>query len=306
MSVIAKIVLWTLFILGIAILAFATVMVFFIIRPSNKWSLMDLRKRIEERGVPFDRYLKSCREALTIFSDYGYKIHGFLMMHRENTDKYVIVSHGYTGNRWEGLAYANIYYDLGYNVYLYDLRNHGENEETFCSMGFFEHMDIIAIAEELRSRYGEQIRIGLHGVSLGASSSIMALRVWNQFAFCVSDCGFADFKELMGHLAWKWFRLPPMMSVPICWMGWVILHFNFGQIIPKEALTVNQTTPVMFIHGKEDTFIPSSHAKELYDTAEAYKELHYIEGAKHAESVYKEPEQYRQLIENFLKHAVPS
>ncbi len=300
-----RLVLCILIIMCFLIMIYAGGMIWFIVKP-KRWSLQEYKERLQKKNIPFDDYYKCDRIALTIFSDYGYKLHGFLMMHREPTDKFVIVSHGYTANRWEGLPYANIYYELGYNVYLYDLRHHGENEDSFCSMGYYEHMDIIAIAEELRRLYGEQIQIGLQGVSLGASSSILALRLWEGFSFCVADCGFADFRQLMRHLAVKWFRLPAFMSAPVCWFSSLYLRFNIGRIKPLEALEENQVTPVMIIHGTADDFIPPIHARELYDAAKGYKELHYIEGVGHAESVIKEPEQYKQLVESFLENALAS
>lgn len=299
------IVVGCLLIMGILIMVFAIGMVYFIVKP-KRWSLEDYRERLGKHDVSFEDYLKSNREVLNVFSDYGYELHGFLMKHRENSDRFVIVSHGYSTNRWEGLPYANIYYELGYNVYLYDLRHHGENTSSYCSMGFFEHMDIITIAEELRRIYGEQITIGLHGVSLGASSSIMALRLWDQFSFCVADCGFADFKVLMEYLARKWFHLPEFMVIPVCWFSMLFLHFNLGQIRPQDALAVNRTTPILLIHGNRDTFIPICHAHALYEAASGYREFYEIEGAGHAESIIKEPEYYRKLVENFLNRSVSS
>lgn len=297
-------------IMSILILVFSFGMVQFITKP-QKWSLEEFKKRISDEGVSFEWFLKSRREVLNVYSDYGYELHGFLMKQEEPTDQYVILTHGYTSNRWESLAYANIYYELGYHVYLYDMRYHGDNEDnkdnesSFCSMGCYEHMDILAIAEELRRRFGEEIRIGLHGVSLGASSSILALRLYQGFSFCVSDCGFADLKELMAYLSGKWFHLPKIMVYPVNWACCCRYHFDLLKIKPWEALQRNTVTPLLFIHGTADDFILPSHAKRLYETASSYKELHYIEGAEHARSIYQSPEEYRRIVTEFLKRVCP-
>lgn len=294
-------------IMCILILIFSFGMVQFITRP-EKWSLEDFKKRIEDDGVSFECFLKSRREVFNVYSDYGYELHGFLMKQENPTDCYVILTHGYSGNRWESLAYANIYYELGYHVYLYDMRYHGDNddgEESFCSMGCYEHMDILTIAEELRRRFGEKIRIGLHGVSLGASSSILALRLYEGFSFCVSDCGFADLKDLMAYLSGKWFHLPKMMMYPVNWACHCKYHFDLIKIKPWKALQKNMVTPLLFIHGTADDFILPSHAKRLYETASSYKELHYIEGAEHARSIYQSPEEYRRIVTEFLRRVCP-
>lgn len=275
-------------------------MVHFITKP-KQWTLEDYKQRIQDEGVTLEHYYHSRRDVLNVFSDFGYELHGFLMQQPEPCDQYVIVTHGYSSNRWESLPYANVFYELGYNVYLYDIRHHGDNEKSFCSMGYYEHMDIIAIAEELRRRFGNQIEIGLCGVSLGAASSIWSLRLWQGFSFCVADCGFCDLKLLMKELSRKWFHLPGLFVYPVAAVGVCMYHFNLLQVKPVEALSVNRTTPVMFIHGSADDFILPEHSKRFYEAAQGYKELHLIEGAQHAESVLKAPEQYKAFVEGFLK-----
>lgn len=275
-------------------------MVHFITKP-KQWTLEDYKQRIQDEGVTLEHYYHSRRDVLNVFSDFGYELHGFLMKQQEPCDKYVIVTHGYSSNRWEGLPYANIFYELGYNVYLYDIRHHGDNEKNFCSMGYFEHMDIIAIAEELRRRYGNQIRIGLCGVSLGAASSIWSLRLWQDFSFCVADCGFCDMKLLMKYLAHKWFHLPGIFVYAVAKAGECIYHFDLLEVKPVDALSVNHKTPVLFLHGSADDFIPAEHSERMYEAAQGYKELHIIEGAEHARSVLQSPEQYKAFVEGFLK-----
>ncbi len=109
-------------------------------------SLQDLKSghlKISRNGLRMmvfllNVFLKSRREVFNVYSDYGYELHGFLMKQENPTDRYVILTHGYSGNRWESLAYANIYYELGYHVYLYDMRYHGDNddgEESFLLHG---------------------------------------------------------------------------------------------------------------------------------------------------------------------------
>ena len=55
-----------------------------------------------------------------------------------NKSKVAIICHGHTMNRLNSLKYANIFYDKGYNVIVYDHRYFGESDGKFCSMGFYE------------------------------------------------------------------------------------------------------------------------------------------------------------------------
>ncbi len=76
--------------------------------------------------------------------------------------------------------------------------------------------------------------------------------------------------------------------------------FYIADIDPKKAIT-SLETPVLFIHGAEDDYIPPSHAQELYDAKTVgMKELWIAPSAKHAESEVKNSEMYDQKIGEFL------
>jgi pimeloyl-ACP methyl ester carboxylesterase len=75
--------------------------------------------------------------------------------------------------------------------------------------------------------------------------------------------------------------------------------YTLDDMRPIEALDGN-TIPVLFMHGDADTTVPPQSAQELYDRASGVRELHYVAGADHAESVLKSPEEYREVVVDFL------
>ena len=69
---------------------------------------------------------------------------------------------------------------------------------------------------------------------------------------------------------------------------------------PIEALESN-TVPMLFIHGEADATVPPQSARELYERTKGKRELHYVAGADHAESVLVAPEEYREVVASFLE-----
>lgn len=57
----------------------------------------------------------------TVTADDGYVLHAELLKNPKPSDKYVIISHGYTDNSMGDLKYAKMYLDLGFNCIIYDL-----------------------------------------------------------------------------------------------------------------------------------------------------------------------------------------
>ena len=61
--------------------------------------------------------------------------------------------------------------------------------------------------------------------------------------------------------------------------------------------------PMLFIHGDEDTFVPTEMVYRLYEAKPSDKELWITEGAQHAVSYMKHREEYIQRVRNFVSHS---
>lgn len=276
--------------LGLALLRY-------VVKPKNE-TLEYTRELEQSRGFLGD-YETYEQVELNIPTEEGYILHGILFPNSE--EKFVIVSHGYTANHLAAIKYANIYYELGYSVYIYDLRNHGSNEPIYCSMGQWESRDILTITKFLRQNFGEDISIGLHGESLGAASSILALGEDTSYSFCVSDCGFSDLGVLLEDLSGKILHLPAKLSHLASLACKIKYGYRLDQIRPVDAFKKNNTTPVLFIHGKDDRFIVPSHCERFYQAARGKKEIQYFDHARHASSYGSNPPKYRKTVQEFLR-----
>ena len=80
----------------------------------------------------------------------------------------------------------------------------------------------------------------------------------------------------------------------------VLYNYSIDDMRPIDALNGN-TVPILFIHGEADTTVPPQNARELYERAQGKRELHYIAGADHAESVLVAPKEYHETVSSFLE-----
>lgn len=239
-------------------------------------------------------------EELDLTMDDGYLLHGILLKQPTDSKKYVIISHGYTYNRMGSVKYALIFYKKGYNAYIYDLRRFGGNKKTFCSMGYNEGRDIANIARLLREKYGSDIEIGLHGESLGAASSVLALGYDDSIKFAVADCPYSDCGLLFEELAVAWYHLPRIMG-HACSIAQLIFHgYRFDSVKPIDSFLKNEKTAVCFIHGEVDDFIVPEHSKRMYEVCKGYKEIHLMPKANHAQSMYTDKVAYTKIVDEFL------
>ncbi len=238
------------------------------------------------------------KQAYTVLSYDGYMLHVMLCKNPEPSDKYVILTHGYTDNRYGSLKYMQIYLDRGYNCIIYDLRGHGENERTWCTYGLREGKDLYQLIRDTYVRYGKDIFLGLHGESLGSAAAIYSLKYQQDVKFAVADCGFSDiYNVLEGSV--KHYHLPAETLMFASAAAKVRYGFSFKEARPVDALKKNQV-PVCFIHGEEDKFIPPVNSTRMLQETGGYKELHLIPKAAHANSVLTDRTLYTEVVGHFL------
>ena len=227
-----------------------------------------------------------------------YVLHVELLKNPDESSKYIILSHGYTDNRMGSLKYVQMYMDLGFNCIIYDLRGHGENKTDFTTYGVREGMDLKCLIDDTRSRYKEIEVLGIHGESLGAATTITSLKYKPEVDFAVADCGFSDIENVLKE-GYRNAHVPAFLVDLADITGKIRFHYSIKEMRPIDSLDDN-TVPVLFIHGADDTFILPKNSEDMKERTKGYRELHIIQGAGHAESILTEPDAYKEYVTAFL------
>jgi alpha-beta hydrolase superfamily lysophospholipase len=239
----------------------------------------------------------------TVTSYDGYVLHAQFLKNPGDTERYILISHGYTDNRFGSLKYARMYLELGFNVILYDLRGHGLNEPAFCTYTVRERKDLLAMILDSRERYPDASLFGLHGESLGAATSIAVVEEKPPVDFVVSDCGFSDIVPVL-KIGLKGMHLPGFLVNIASVCAKIRFGYSFSEMRPIGSLKEN-TIPILFIHGAEDRFILPEHSERMKEATKGYAELHLIPGADHAMSGLTDPKAYRKYVADFLAEQFP-
>ena len=75
---------------------------------------------------------------------------------------------------------------------------------------------------------------------------------------------------------------------------------SFGEASPIKQVS-KCPYPMLFIHGDNDTFVPSWMVHPLYETKQGEKELWITNGTEHALSYKDYSEEYAQRIKTFMR-----
>jgi alpha-beta hydrolase superfamily lysophospholipase len=220
---------------------------------------------------------------------------------RENTPvKIAILCHGLGYAKYSGIKYAKMFFNLGYQVIIYDHRNHGYSGKAHTSMGFYEKYDLKKLVDWCYKRYGENCSIVTHGESMGAATVLMHLGIDRRVNYAIADCAYSDLTELLCHQLKQYYHLPCCLIPIESFLTYLRAGFWYNEVSPIRVVRHSQT-PVLFIHGKIDNLVPANMTRQMYNNKKRNKAMYLVARAKHAGSYCKNKEGYEKVVEMFLK-----
>ncbi|MCX0370666.1 alpha/beta hydrolase [Clostridium perfringens] len=303
-----------LIIIAILVIAFFLATGLYIFRSTVTRELHDIEKsytRYVENNL-FDEalYNSASKEDITLKSFDGLNLTSTLIMNENPTNKFIVLVHGVSICYVGSLKYFDIFYRNGFNVLIVNQRRHGKSEGKYSTYGFYEKYDVNMWIEYLKSRFGNDIILGLHGESMGAGTVMETIPLNDSIKFVIEDCGYSNFHELIGFQITHEYKnrlvrkiLRPSLLFANFFMK-TKAKFSMKKIVPID-IVASTSLPMMFVHGKEDYFVPWYMAVDLYKAkTKGYKELYLVEGAKHAEALEVNKILYEKKIMTFIEKAL--
>lgn len=241
-----------------------------------------------------------------IVSDKGYRLTGYLVKAEKESDVFVFGAHGYrSSGKREFSKFVQYYIEKGYNVFFPDHVASGESEGTMCTFGYREREDCMKWLTYLTDTFGKDIKIVLHGVSMGcATVCMMSGRedLPENVKFTVADCGFTRAEDFFN---WKIKNLGIKVSNPITkgvFLAGKINHgFDLFDVSPVDSVK-NAKVPMFFVHGEKDGLVPAYMCTELYESCTSdMKEILLVPDADHAQAFIHGRKEYAEIIERFAE-----
>lgn len=243
---------------------------------------------------------------ISIQSHDGLRLGGHAFLQEEPTKRWVIACHGYQSGEGETLLIGRHFYEQGFNVLTVSMRAHGKSEGDYIGMGLLDKDDLLSWTKALVLKYPDS-EIVYHGTSMGGATVLMAsgLDLPTQVKAIVSDCAFAGIWDVFASEFKLRFNLP---AFPVIHMARIMAKIKAGYDFKDGNVTEfvrKSTLPILFIHTKEDDFVPASMMHELYAAkVHGHKEYYLIKDGGHAEAKYAEPVTYYKRVFDFVNQYV--
>ncbi|MEG1742923.1 MAG: alpha/beta hydrolase [Clostridia bacterium] len=243
-------------------------------------------------------------EQISIKSRDGLNLFARLFLNGDNK-KIMLFFHGYRSAAEQDFGGAvDFYYSLGYTIVFADQRSCGKSEGKYTTYGIKERYDCLEWVNYLTARFKNDAQIILCGVSMGASTVLMAssLKLPQTVKGIIADCGYSSPKEIIETVAKKSIKIP----TPLIWfflspMAHIFGGFGFDEASPEREVSKTKL-PILFVHGKSDTFVPTYMSEKNYNSCKSKKILLLTEDADHVQSYLKNESDYKKNVIEFLKY----
>jgi len=258
------------------------------------------------KNFPSKKYhLNEWQEVYFASRENEIKISGWLFNYFPNRP-IVIVVHGIFPNgkcKPESNLIASLLIENEINALTIDLRNYGQSATTsnYENLGLSEYSDVLGAFDFLKKIGFDENQIGLHGISLGATSVIFAAEKEPAIKAIWSDSSLAEFRMILKDEISR-YGVPHDFGPAVSFAGKILTGIDPTKLSPVFSLTRNQS--YFFTHGDKDLRIPKHHFDFLIQYANKNNinaEFWLSENSYHVDAMFKYSEIYGLKMKQFFE-----
>ena len=216
-----------------------------------------------------------------------------------------LMMHGYRGNAERDLCGGvQRGFALGRSALIVDQRACGYSQGNVITFGVKERRDCRSWVDFMVGHFGEDVKIHLTGISMGAATVLMAAGypLPKQVVGVLADCGYTSAREIIEKVIRVDLKLPVKLAYPFVKLAARLYGgFDLEELPPIEAVK-NCTVPVIFYHGEADGFVPCDMSVRNFEACRApRKKLVTIPGADHGLAYPVDKQLYLQTLRDFFE-----
>ena len=240
-------------------------------------------------------------EDISIVSHDGLKLYG-RYYHVKDGAPIQILFHGYRSHPFRDCSGAHaLSRKMGFNALVIDQRAHGASEGNTISFGVQERNDVYGWIWYCVNRFGENVPIILSGLSMGASTILMASdeKFPPNVKCIIADSPYSSPKAIIEKVC-RDEHYPLTLCRPFFHLGAFLFgRFNLNETSAKSAVA-KATVPILLIHGEDDRFVPCSMTHEIAAECGSYIEVHTFPEAGHGLCYMTDPKAYERIVYRFF------
>ncbi len=249
----------------------------------------------QTKGMTFQEYSITSFDGLRLFGRfYEY----------EKGAPIELMFHGYRGTALRDLSGGvQRCFALKRSAFIVDQRASEKSGGNVISFGVNEHRDCLLWVDFLIKLLGPDVKIILTGISMGASTVLMAAGhpLPKNVVGVIADCGYSSQRDIIKKTI-RDMGLPVEPGYFFAKLGARIFgKFDLDGYTPLDGVK-RCKVPVIFFHGEDDSFVPCDMSRENYAACASDKRLVTVKGAGHGLAFPVDPDGYIAHLEDFWEN----
>lgn len=219
-----------------------------------------------------------------------------------NSDTVVIMCHGYRGTAIRDFSGgATHMIEKGYNVLLIDERGHGDSKGHCITFGNKEKSDILCWIDFAKKEFGENIKIVLIGMSMGAATLLFASKYIKEPLKIICDSPYSTEREIIRETI-KMMKLNVKFFYPIVNLSSILIsHASLNK--DDGAKNVKESNhKFLIIHGNSDTMVPQEFSYRVYLENKEKVQYEVFDNTDHGLGYITDKKRYLKLIDDFMNN----
>jgi fermentation-respiration switch protein FrsA (DUF1100 family) len=220
----------------------------------------------------------------------------------EHAKRVIIAMHGWRSSWVKDFGViAPFWREEGCSVLYVEQRGQNGSGGDYIGFGMIERYDCMEWVKWVNAHNEEGLPVYLAGVSMGASTVLMAagLELPDSIHGIIADCGYTSAHDIWKHVVENNLHLSygaiGKITSDICRQK---IQMGAQDYSTVEAMQTGKT-PVLFIHGTDDHFVPVEMTYENYKACTAPKRLFVVPGADHGMSYATNQAGYQAALRSF-------
>lgn len=231
--------------------------------------------------------------------------------HHDQNAPLAICFHGWHGNAIRDFCGgANTLFEMNHNVLIVDQRGQWNSQGHTISFGLKERYDVLSWIDYAIKEFGENVKITLYGVSMGAATVLMStgLKLPANVKAIVADCPYSSADLIIKKVCKEDMKLPyNFLKGFIYASAFLLAHIRLNDKSAYIPDIVKKTTiPILIIHGQEDSFVPCKMSQDIYEANPTYIKRVTFPSADHGLSYMSDSEGYKKVLKDFISHNLNS
>ncbi|MFQ6793460.1 alpha/beta hydrolase [Thomasclavelia sp.] len=231
----------------------------------------------------------------------GIRLRGILI-EEQNADTTLVILHPFALEAKDMTLYVPFFKERypKWNILLVDACGHGQSDGYIRGLGIKDVRDLISWNRFILKTYGKDHKIVLYGKEAGANTILKAASEHSlkNVKAIISDGAYTSVYDILGYRLIKDYKVPKFPTIQLI-KAKIKKEIKINIKTSYVDMVKHNDIPTLYVHMKEDDFVPLKMVYPLYNANRGSKVLFVLKDERYLYEL-TETDEFKNTMTNFI------